>query len=272
LDKSLACIIEALPWVQKVFPFDSMMVVSDVEKFLFYLPGVKMRHESPVGKNLQAGDGMWETVTGKKRITRIVEKEVWGFTFRSTSAPVLNDAGHVVGALGIASSLETQEILHEAALAIASTSQEVAVSSAEMAGNAEGLYKRMEELKACGSQTRRNLQKTNDILTFIREVAANSNLLGLNASIEAARAGEQGRGFAVVAEEIRKMAINSTSSVSEIKSVLETIQNQIELIDKNIIEADKLSSLQKQASQDIAKAIDGLAALAESIKSIAYKV
>lgn len=62
------------------------------------------------------------------------------------------------------------------------------------------------------------------ILRFVSEVAANSNLLGLNAAIEAARAGEHGRGFAVVAEEIRKMADNSASSVKEIREILRNIQ------------------------------------------------
>lgn len=70
----------------------------------------------------------------------------------------------------------------------------------------------------------------------IAAISEQTNLLALNAAIEAARAGEQGRGFAVVAEEVRKLAEQSSNSVSVIKDTITNVQSAFKNLSENASE------------------------------------
>lgn len=79
-------------------------------------------------------------------------------------------------------------------------------------------------------------RKIADIISVIDSIAFQTNILALNAAVEAARAGEQGRGFAVVASEVRSLAGRSATAAKEIKTLIGTSVERVEvgtsLVDK----------------------------------------
>ena len=80
-----------------------------------------------------------------------------------------------------------------------------------------------ENILALSAQT----QRIGEIIATVQDLAAQSNILALNASVEAARAGEQGKGFAVVAVEVRNLANLSRQATEQVRAILSSIQNGI---------------------------------------------
>jgi methyl-accepting chemotaxis protein len=143
--------------------------------------------------------------------------------------------------------LSGKEVVHLSAQSIEQLSTEIKTASAVI-----------DELdEQCGS--------IDSVLSVIKAIAEQTNLLALNAAIEAARAGEQGRGFAVVADEVRTLAGRTQSATLEINGIIE----QLQIKAKSAVAAIGSSSDKAQnAVEQALKASDSLDSIFESITAI----
>ena len=198
-------------------------------------------------------------------------------------------------------SVETAENQMSAtALEVAKASEQTAAETEAMSRNIrhseESLTKAMGfvatmskesmEAKLAVSKVADSSMNISRILEVISSIAAQTNLLALNAAIEAARAGEQGRGFAVVADEVRALASKTQSSTNDISTLIDALQKEVQsasgIIDKGAERAQMavsqteqaLNSLNSMVSQieEISGQVTHIAAAAEEQSAVTEEV
>ena len=173
-------------------------------------------------------------------------------------------------------------------------------SSEKMEEYNETAGSNLEELNAISEQTKQSVievQKQTDLTNqsakqikeateLITDIAAQTNLLSLNASIEAARAGEHGKGFAVVADEIRALSEQSRQSAEKIVEIVDTllvnsdtsVQTMSKVMDKIGVQNDKLSETSQMFNLlhneigTVADAIEKIRKQAEALEDKKNKV
>ena len=112
----------------------------------------------------------------------------------------------------------------ESAQKAAQISQSGRKSTEDVVAGINRIRQQMEAIAASMVRLSEQSQAIGQIMASVEDLAAQSNLLAVNAAIEAAKAGEHGKGFGVVAQEVKSLAEQSRQATNQVRTILSDIQ------------------------------------------------
>lgn len=139
----------------------------------------------------------------------------------------------------------------------------------EIATQAQQLATTQETTTVSANNAKQLADETKEVSNFIKGIADQTNLLGLNAAIEAARAGEHGKGFGVVADEVRKLADNSAEATGNIEQRLNEMKSSIDLIMEQMSVISDLSQAQAALAEQVNASVDEINNMSQDLVEFA---
>lgn len=231
----------------------------------------EIAHQVVVGEPISSDAAVAVAMRENRRVVVQVPKEVYGVPYVAISIPIIEN-GQIAGAVAVHESMEQHDMLHNTAKVLSGAVKELTEALQVFESKATSLAESGDSLQQLTEQAYKQVGDTDKVISFIKSVASQTNMLGLNAAIEAARVGEQGRGFSVVAEEVRKLAVDSAESAEQITDTLTHVYESIQKINEEIKQLSGITNEQAELIEKITAQSQSMQNLASHVQEMAAKL
>lgn len=262
--------LDMIPLFHAMLP-DLAIGLTNTEKWITYFPGTKIDIGARAGTNINPKEPLADCIRTNTIIRDEVPAEFFGLPFTGVAAPIVHE-GRVIGALAIQLQKQNEKRLRAISDEILQALEKANARVAVITDSSEGLSNISDKLLTQSTHAMNEVKNTDDVLNFIKRVADQTNLLGLNAAIEAARAGDKGLGFAVVADEIRKLSHETVSSTEKIRQTLTNIQSSVNEITTTIQEVVAIGHEQAASTDEISALMTKIEAMSKELNKYAAEL
>ncbi len=268
----LQSIVDVQPLLQEVIPDDGCFIVADTEVVVSYLPGERIDLKIPIGAQVEKfkGSVSYRALREGVHVQEERGPEQFGVSYISQAIPVFDDEQNIIGAFSLITSNEKYDVIRNSTSELAAMVEQLTATTDEVAQVSTEIAENVHSISSSVGQAVEQAERIDGVANFVKEIASQSNLLGLNAAIEASRAGDHGRGFAVVAQEIRKMADESKNATKEISNETNSIIRLIKGINEAMVYIATSTQQNAASIQELKAVFEHIAQTSEQLSTIAH--
>lgn len=266
------CFNYLIPYMQNFFDDEIAFTMSDTEKFLKVVNSQNINMSASPGDPLRPGGAAYECIKAKDIVSLIVSKEVFGVEIKATGIPVKDKTNKIIGSIVLVKSLKKHYEISNLSNTLSNDLKIISEGSNKIAIGINNAVQASDKIILEVKEAESNTKDTDNILNFIKGIASQTNMLGLNAAIEASHAGEQGKGFSVLAQEIRKMSNSSNKSINEINLILKKIRTSVTNISGSALITSDSFKDQLVQIKEITSSIKDISSTAQTLKQLSKKI
>lgn len=262
---------EMLPYFSAFLEDEFIFALTDKEKIVYVKATESIPADMKVGDLIRKGTATYDCLSTGKIISTLVDKKVFNVAMKSIAVPVRDENNEVIGVASVGKSMKRQDDIFNLSKSLSDALQQISAGINQISENMQVVISSNEVVLKNAEDAKHEMESTDSVLEFVKGIASQTNLLGLNAAIEAARAGDAGRGFNVVANEIRKLSQTSGDSINQINVILKNIKVAEENISENVSKTNLTFQDQAASIEEINASIQEINSSASTLENMASK-
>ncbi|KOY15817.1 methyl-accepting chemotaxis protein [Paenibacillus xylanivorans] len=265
-------VLAAMPFIREATRQDVSISVMDREKFLFFESGKALKYDYKAGDPIADIHRDFKMLQNESKTREHYPAELFGIASDSYFHPIKNEQNEIEAVLCITYSMDTQDQLKKLMNQAGEVTGKLIEGIQHVAAHSEELSATSEEILSNTKRAVEDSSNVNEVVSYIKEISEQTNLLGLNAAIEAARVGEAGAGFGVVATEIRKMSTGTKEATGRIEQSLDAVKKSVLNMEQEIAQISVSSQEQAKLVTEFMNVIDQLNETNHGLRQLVEKI
>jgi hypothetical protein len=251
-------LIGAAPHINRMRKNGYMVGITDREKSLIFIPNDVIDIHMTPNQMLPPDDPMLKVMKTGQPLEVKVGKELYGIAFKAYYSPIRDEHNNIIGGFALGRELQVEEEVYEISAILSQSIMQISDAVAYIAKGSQNQESISHSMVQTVSSAADRYKETDNIISYIKTVSHQTNLLSLNAQIEASRVGAAGRGFAVVANEMKKLGNSSGQAVNNIGNIISEIKKNNDQIKDLVKDNSSIATEQAGAIQQILASMEEL--------------